>query len=321
MPIVDPDLEKKEDDEFMKAFLEEDAKTAGDATEQQTDVDGESEKDQLTDDAAKPADEDPIKPDTDQDTDTSKGLEANECTECARLTEELKKERQRTSSWDGRIKAANEKAKKLEDENAQLREQVLSFAKQQDNDDAKSDEEKLQVFREAFPELVDVVDIMEKKINKIKDTRVKDEQKTVKPEEESTSTTEESNDAGQEDAKSSEPTDHYKTVTKAHPELDEMVGTGAVLTWLRKQPEFISEHLEDIYYARNGQGTSTQVIKLLNEFKKSTGWKSQLAERSSAKKKHDKLTGMLESEGESPGLPKDGPDKNDFEGTAKAIGL
>lgn len=314
MPIVDPTELQKADQEFEDAFNEdEDSREQKPDVVDQQDTDeasGDAPKDQEPEDPTKQKEEvveDPIKSGIDQnepDTDTTDWK-----SKADELEAELKKERQRTSSWDGRIKAANQKVKDLEAEVKDLRAKLDDkHVKEQETEDM-SDKEKMDMFREAFPELTDVVDILEKKINKIapKETPAKVEPEPVTPDPEPT------------DENSDEPSDHYRQVTKAHPELDEMVRTGVLLTWINKQPDYISGHLADIYYGKNNQGSSKQVIDMISEFKTKSGWKSQTARKT--KDKDNKLQAMLETDKANPGTPTDGPDKNDFAGTAKSIGL
>lgn len=209
---------------------------------------------------------------------------------------ELKKEQQKTSSWNGRITKANERVKALEAEIEQLK---LTKAAEVDPD-KESDKEVLDRFRTDFPELASVVDVLDKRISGITPAKV-EAQPAVTPD--------------TEPEADPEPTTHYTDVRKAHPEIDEIINQGVLLTWINGQADFIKSHLETIYY----KGNTKQVIDMVNEFKTKSGWKSQLSTGSN--KAQDKLNSMKEVTSESPGPITDGPDKNDFEGAAKEAGL
>ena len=101
-----------------------------------------------------------------------------------------------------------------------------------------------------------------------------------------------------------------------HPDLDEMVDTGVLKTWINKQKSFLRPHLEAIYT----KGNSTQVIEMVGQFKSTTGWKSQLTKPEDTTKQ-DKLKSMMEVNSET-GTPNGKTvDKNDFAQGAKDAGL
>jgi hypothetical protein len=220
------------------------------------------------------------------------------------LDAELKKERQKTSSWNGRITAANKKAEALQKEVDQLRAQVEAKAV---DPDKESDQEVLERFREDFPELADVVNVLEKRITKSQPAPAQSsEGNTDYLEGDSGHST--VTDEGEVD------TTHTDTIHAVHPDLAEMVNSGVLLSWIQRQKSFIKPALEDVYYRGNAQ----QVIDLCTQFKKQTGWKSQLDNTNAAQKaeKQSKLDAMKEVNSESAGAPQDGPDKNDFAGAA-----
>lgn len=222
------------------------------------------------------------------------------------LEAELKKERQRTGSWDGRIKAANQKVKELEAENETLRQQVESKATEQVSQEEQSEQEIMDTFRATFPELTEVVDILENKIKKIQPAAAPAKEKPKqdidpKPEADPAPSTDES--------------EHYLKISKAHPDIDELVRSGAMITWINTQPEYIQPYLNSVV----AKGTADQVINTVSEFKNKTGWKSSVLGEKDVKKK--KLQSMMETDSQSAGPKSEGPDKNDFAGAAKEAGL
>jgi len=283
-----------------KAKEDEEAAKAGDATgEQSTKPSDDSyafNKDQQETDPV------PAKPANDnQGTDWQ--------TKYEELDKELTKEKQRTASWDGRIKAANEKSKKLEDQVAILLKEREEKQATKTAEQDMSDKEKMDLFRENFPELADFADILERKLDGIKaPAPVKDPTPEPDPAE-----ADKDPKAG-DDVKPSGPSPHYVKITDTHPELDEIVASGKLLSWINTQPDYIRPHLSKVY----NRGTADEVISVITEFKSKTGWKSDVV---ATNPKQDKLNSMLEAGGESPGPKADGPDKQDFAGTAKEIGL
>jgi hypothetical protein len=109
------------------------------------------------------------------------------------------------------------------------------------------------------------------------------------------------------------------TIRKSHPDLDEMVNTGVLRTWINQQADYMRPHLDLIYQS----GTTDQVIDMVKRFKEASGWKSQLdtqgADKRTAQQK--KLDSLKEVNSESGGAPPEGPDKNDYDGAAKEAGL
>jgi hypothetical protein len=302
-------------DEELKKELEkklgpEDG-TAGEATK---DHSGEGEKsgpaeddDLFTDDQGVAQTDNSADTDNTTDTDSDGTIDWQSRAEEAEA--ELKKERQKTSSWDGRIKAANQKAKDLAAENEQLKQQLA----QQPDPDAESDKEVLDRFRSDFPELAEVVDVLDKRISGQKQAPAKVPDDVLDSDDEGSSGDSTATD------ESATGKSHMETVNEAHPDLPEMVNSGVLLTWIQKQKPFMRPHLEDIYY----KGNAKSVIDLCSQFKESTGWKSQLTNQNSdkAKTKQQKLDAMKEVSSESGGAPTDGPDMQNFDQGASDAGL
>jgi len=221
------------------------------------------------------------------------------------LETELAKERQKTSSWNGRISAANKRVKELEDEIVTLKQfndNVAKAAKPVADPIPDSDNDVLERLRNDFPELSDVVDVLVKRIDGVsKSDKAVPAEPAQKPE---------VNPITKE---------HMNSIHAVHPDLGEMVRTGVLQTWINRQPDYIRPTLQDIY----DTGQSGQVIKMCTEFKNKTGWKSQLAtaEDRAGDKKSDKLKSLMEVNSNSGGAPPGEPDRNDYAGAAKEAGL
>ena len=234
-------------------------------------------------------------PDSDID---STNVSKDDWQQKAELAEaELKKEQQKTASWGGRITKANQRVIELEAEVVTLKE-----AKPSVPDPTKEAETAvLEKFRTDFPELGDVVDILEKRIDSNKPAKAKDPEPAATPTVDDPGTTDGST--------------HMDIIRKAHPDLDEMVNTGVLRTWINQQEDYIKPHLDQIY----DSGKPEQVIDMVKRFKEASGWKSQLDQQGSKKKqtKQEKLDALKEVNSESGGAPPEGPDKNDYDGAAK----
>jgi len=314
--------EEKDFDEVFNDIVDksdEDLQAEADKAKE-TDADsGESKKDQSADAVGGKPVEDPIKPDSSDpnpESDTEAGLTQEDWkVKAEKLEAELQKERQRTSSWDGRIKAANKKAKELEAEVKMLR------AKLDENDSGSSEEEQsdqevMDKFKVTFPELIDVIDIMQRKID-ANTSPAKDPVQSDTTDDDFDPESANSDDDG--NAADVAVCDMAE-VRKIHRDVDEAVSSGKIVTWINSQPDYIRPSLENVYYGANGYGTTQQVIDLVNNFKTQTGWKSDLLKTEDTKA--DKLNSMMESEGGSGGpVDKTGPDKSDYDAAAKDAGF
>ena len=309
----------KTDDEILKAKEDEDAKKKAEADA----ASGDATKDQSktsTDDLTKQATQgDDMfssgQPATKKDGETTVATKKPEdvptetelVAKVASLEDELQKETQKTSSWNGRITAANEKVKLLEAEIVELK--ATNKVKDPKVEAQKeSDNEVLEKFRKDFPELGDVVDVLQRRVDAATG-RQKPAEKKADP------GTAKSPDVPPEVNPDTGKTEHMDTITKAHGDLDEMVNSGVLKTWINKQKPFIQSHLETIYL----KGNSQQVIEMISQFKESTGWKSQLSTEDTTKQ--DKLKSMLEVNSETVTPTGKTVDKDDFDAAAKEAGL
>jgi hypothetical protein len=302
---------EKTDEEILAEMDKKDADDTGVAGEAKKDPvkdatdDSESAADpalfgvspESTDDAGVKDDEatDPQKK-SDKDTDATDWK-----AEAEKLKAELATEKQKTSSWNGRITAANKRA---EDAEAKLEEALKAKPKEATADDStESDVAKLEKFGDDFPELKSTIDLILKKVEgKADKTQAKDTTKTEPIEE-------------KEDEKSTDLEKAQAEIRETHPDLDEAVNSGVLLTWINQQADFIRPTLQAIY----SKGKPAEVIKMVTEFKNKSGWKSQLATdtKRANTSKEDKLNSMIETNSESGGAPTGGPDMNDYDGAAK----
>ena len=301
-------------DEIMDKTDEELAKEARDReASADSDTTGVVTKDQSTENAQ-------VNPDTTDSTDTRTDDDSQQATavtdpsldelkaKIETLEADLLKERQRTSSWDGRIRAANKKANALEKENAELKAQLEEQATAKTDEQKMSDQEKMELFRENFPELADFADIMQRRVDEAKAVAASKPAKVESDPAQDFTENQSPAESGQDD--------HMTKIRSAHNDVDEIVKSGALLTWINSQPVYLQPGLKNLL----DSGTASELISMLTEFKTKSGWKSKVRQESTSKE--DKLKGMMET-GSQGGGPKNlvEPDKNDFASAAKEIGL
>jgi hypothetical protein len=286
-----------------------------------TDVGGEPKQDpdkpavEKTDDATKTEDDNldgqgivPVTKDIEDPPDTIEAWKGK----ADSFEAELAKERQKTSSWNGRITAANTKVKELEAKIVELESQVNTAVDKDTKASNDSDNEVLDRFRKDFPELSNVVDIMQKRIDGVVPTAPA---KVETPAADNSTTSAEVDD---DKAVAKVKSDHVASIRKVHPDLPEAVNSGVLLTWINKQPTYIRPTLETIYKS----GKAEDVIKMVTNFKDDTGWKSQLKQADDKNTSaQDKLDSMIAVQSETRTPNGKVVDKEDYDQGAKDAGL
>jgi len=220
----------------------------------------------------------------------------------ANLEAELAKEKQRTSSWEGRISAANKRAEEAE---AKLKEQTKQD-KGKDLPVGDSDEDVvLSEFIEEFPSLEKPIkllatkiarEIVEREIGEIKPT-ITQVQETVKSREEQT---------------------HISKIRQAHLDYKDIYQSGALTTWIGHQPKFLQPGLQRVVE----EGSAEEIVELFDTYKRSTGRSKKIVNNNgdkATKKRAKSLEAVTHS---SSGPPKDKKvaEKDDFDGAwAEAV--
>lgn len=225
----------------------------------------------------------------------------------------LKKEQQKTSSWSGRIKKANDKSDELEKSNKELLSRIEALESgsvkpaNDEADDGTEDSAKVKQFFTDFPEFEEPLKILLGKAKaKSGDTglTLDEVMEAVKPEVEKVKT------ETQEDTSQ----DKFMTALRQqHSDVDAIIASGKVIEWIKKQPMYIAKELERIYIEG---GTLTESVNLLNEFKRTSGYKATSQSTDDTQNKNDKLTSMMEVDSDGTGYPAGQPDKSDFDSAA-----
>lgn len=313
--------EQEEFDEVFDKIMSDDDPSVKDPTpadgegkSASGEADGEGTKDPNNDDPTPGEGDDPTAGEGDPvpELDTTKPSEdvVYWMTRATTAEEALAKEVQRTKSWSGRIKAANDAREKAEKELAD----AMSHKVKDLDPNATDDEQML----EAFPELKPLFNKLQAKIDS--QSEEISSLKTAKEPEPN------ADDLDPEPiatpaapaAPAATPTKSPREIiTGAHPDFDDIMTSGKLEPWIAVQPAHIKPRLEEIYH----RGTGEQVAGMITTFKKSVGWKSPAAASDEDERKK-KLEAMKEVDGSTgSGPPAPGPDKDDFDGTAKEIGL
>jgi len=200
---------------------------------------------------------------------------------------------QRTKSWEGRLRAADQKIKELESTKSDTPEKP-------DNpqNDATDD---LESFFSDYPELKDPLNaIIEKKtkgelapvldtLNKLQegfDERLQPVQSYMR----------------ERAAK-----EHFDSISAKHPDYLDIVNSGKLDAWIKTQPIYLQKTYEEVI----SRGSAEEAVALLSDYKKTlTNNKSQAAQETRNRQ-------AIESEavrGKSGGPPRGQPDPDDFDG-------
>jgi len=240
-------------------------------------------------------------PDEDQaskDEDKSQ-QEDKPCANCEALQAELSKEQQKTSSWDGRIRAANDRADALQKELDELKARGDKPGKEDtspESEVSEEDDEVLEKFKEEFPDLVKPLEIMAKRKA---DQEVAHRMKDIEPKIQSLEKKDEETSA----------TEHLKAITDAHSDWREIRDSGKLRAWIDAQPSFLRTSLEKVF----SDGSTQEVIEMFDTFKRvhsiPTDNPKPNKEDASTKNADD----LLAVEGSSGGPPAGKPDNQDFD--------
>ena len=334
---TDTEIRTAEQDEFDKAFAERTAPAGEDAATKLTNdskVDGDDAQTKSEDSQPQPTsvvkpppteDNKPVAKAADSDhppveDQTDWKAEATTLrTEVERLTREVEAERHRTSSWEGRITAANKRAEKAEKQVANLEQQLRAAAQAKTDVTSSSlpeeDEQALKEFLTEFPSLEKPLRVL---IRKEAETLV--DKRTPKPDSSSTSQAgTEDADNGSSSAKENEEeerakyvVEHWRKIKAKHGPLFkqdsyELLDLTAFNKRIDVQPALIRKQFES--YRR--QGTAEEIIEMLDLYQGAVG-----AVKSKTKETIEHQTQDLEAVPHRPGEPpkeKVPPDKNDFD--------
>jgi len=280
------------EDEFDKAF---DSLVDGEEPEDKVEEDPDPKEEE---DLESSEEESVYKPSPEEE-DTEVEDDKTEQTEEERIAEleaDLASEKQRSASWDGRIKAAATRQKAAEDELEALKSSQKD--KSQSDDALPEGENELDIvkeFTDEFPALKAPIELMIKQEAK---KIVKESLKDVAPQMQQVQDTlaESSNQA------------HLSAITNAHSDWTTIRDTGKLQKWIDVQPSFLQKSLQKVYES----GDTQEVIEMFSAYKKANSI-NQNRETAETKKKAEKLLAVKHQTG-GPPKQKVKAAKDDFDG-------
>jgi hypothetical protein len=202
----------------------------------------------------------------------------------ARMEAELAAERQRNSSWEGRIKAANQRADKAE---AGTGKSTTDKGKEEALPN-EEDDLILEEFIEEFPSLEKPMKILATKIAR---EIVEGQMDTINP----------TLARVQETVETSAIDEHLGKITQAHSDWRQIHTSGALSTWISKQPNFMQPGLNKVVE----DGSAEDIIELFTAYKKASGQLKTSTDSGSRKTPEQKLKELEAVRHQSSGPPKD----------------
>ena len=204
----------------------------------------------------------------------------------AQLKADLQKEQQRTKSWEGRIEAANRRAKELEE---RLKEKDNQNGQDNLSPGNGEENEVLQEFIEEFPSLEGPIKVLIKRqAGKMVKTELDKIRPILEKAEESSKVTEEEAEVR-----------HFETIDKAHPDWKNIWESGALKTWIDNQPKFLQTSLNLVIE----EGDAEEIVEMFDSYKKATK-RVKKPDNLGKTSKKDKLKGLEAVETQSGGPPK-----------------
>jgi len=217
-------------------------------------------------------------------------------------------ELQKSKSWDGRIRKANERAEAAERLLSEANSRIANMENQQKDKtskvlpDGSADEgDTLASFYDEFPDLKRPLELMIKKeAAQILEQKYGHIQSTV--------------DTLKEDSAQSAKERHYKAITEAHSDWRELVSSGKLNEWIGTQPSYVQESLDRVKVKGNAQ----EVIEMFDSFKQSPIYKPKPKQESKqSAPNQNKIKSLMAVEGSSGGPPKAKPAADDFDAAWK----
>jgi hypothetical protein len=180
------------------------------------------------------------------------------------LLSELERERQKTRSWNGRIQAANKRAKELEEELLKLKEGQAKTKEETPKETPAADKEEdeaLTSFKNDFPDLPKpIIALVKREILPMVRDLIKAELSKVGAVAEEVKSIKEKIEVDTE-------AEHYALITKAHPEWREIVSSGDLDKFIESQPSYVRKALEQV----RDEGVTEEVIDMFSQYK---AWKN-----------------------------------------------
>jgi len=174
------------------------------------------------------------------------------------LEEELAKERHKNATWDGRISAANERAKKAEEELAKVQKAKESGKTKSTDNLPEEDAKVVEDFISEFPDLhKPIVALVKKELLPIIGQLIDDRVGSIEPQVTSIKARMEENTAEA----------HFRKITNAHEDWKTILSSGELDKWISSKPTYIQKALNNI----KAEGKAEEVIDMFSQYKEETG--------------------------------------------------
>lgn len=210
-----------------------------------------------------------------------------------------KREVQKTKSWEGRIRKANELRAEAEEETARLREEIQQLREQPKketppaDDSVELDNATLEAFVREFPELQAPLAALVRKEAK---ALVAEEIGQFKPTVEKMQKSEADRVAAAQKAVVEE---HFRTIRNAHKDFDALIEKGTLREWIDTQPPLFQKAFIQVYES----GTAEEVIAMVDHMKSDLDLQSPSTIKTGDKR--DKLRSLMAVRGSAPIVPKE----------------
>jgi hypothetical protein len=208
---------------------------------------------------------------------------------------------QKMRSWDGRLKAADQRAAEAE---RKLKEaEAKGQSKESDNASPDEDDAKLSAFFKEFPDLEGPI----KKVAEQIATKIVND-KMAKLD-----TIEETQSQMQDDAEEEANRIHMEKIDTAHPDWKQIYDSGALETWIKRQPGYLQPRLYEILR----KGSAREVISMFDSYKRAAGKGKETSTTSNESSEKKAKAKAMEAVPASSAGPKKGQvkiAKDDFDG-------
>ena len=209
-----------------------------------------------------------------------------------------KQEVQKTKSWEGRIRKANQLKAEADEEVSRLRAEIQQLREQPAksdppaDDQVKLDDDTLSAFVKEFPELQAPLAALVRKEAK---SMVTQELGEINPAIQQMKQSEAERAAA---AKEHAVEEHFKAIRAKHSDFDTLVGNGTLNKWIDSKPAIFQESLTRVA----SKGTAEEVIEMFDQLKTDLGMTSPHITTQGDKR--EKLKSMVAVRGGAPVIPK-----------------
>jgi len=221
--------------------------------------------------------------------------------EITALKAEQEAQAQKMRSWEGRLKAADKRAVEAEQK---LKDTKGKDKKESDDVSPTEDDVELGKFFKEYPDLeAPMKKVAEKLATKIFEEKIGDKIETL----------ETNQSEAQETADTEADRVHMASINAAHPDWEKIYDSGALHTWITRQPGYLQPRLTEILK----KGSAQEVIDMFDSYKRAAGKGQETATNSASSEETKKKAAALEAVPASSGGPKKGAvkiTKDDFDG-------